>query len=359
MTEETRVSKDGLVEFCVRVFEKLGVPPPDARVSTDVLVLADLRNKGSHGVARLPRYVDGLRKGLMKPTNSARVVHKTETSALIDGGKSLGQVVGHMGMQLAIEMAKAHDMGFVTVRNSNHYGIAGYYSLMAAEEGCVGLSMTNAAPLVVPTFGRDAIFGTNPISISAPAEGDPFLLDMATSVVPRGKLEVHDREGKPLPPGWAVDSRGKGTTSPKEVLQNLATRAGGGILPLGGEGELYSGHKGYGLAMAVEVLCALLSGSPSALGTYVDESNANISHFFGAISVESFRPLREFKRDMQSLMDSVRGSPKADGCDHIYVHGEKGFSAQRDRLKHGIPLGPKVVESLKKIGGEFGVSWVA
>jgi len=358
MTAETRVPKDRLTAFCTTVFEKLGVPPVDARIATDVLVLADLRDKGSHGVARMPRYVDGLRKGLMMTTDHSSIVRETNTSALIDGGKSLGQVVGRKAMRLAIEKASSAGMGFVTVRNSNHYGIAGYYSLMAVEHGCIGLSMTNAAPLVVPTFGRDAVLGTNPIAIAAPAEGDPFLLDMATSVVPRGKLEVYDREGKNMPLGWAVGAKGTGTSDPKEVLQNFSTHGGGGILPLGGEGEQFSGHKGYGLAMAVEMLCAILSGSPFGLGTNVDESTTAIGHFFGAIKVEAFRPLADFRRDMRLFMEDIHRVPKAEGHEHIYVHGEKGFASQRDRIERGIPLGPKVVDSLKKIGDSTGVPWV-
>lgn len=359
MSAEIRVPAQALAGYCTTIFEKLGVPSRDATTVADVLVLADLRDKGSHGVARLPRYVDGIRKGQMNPIDKSQVLRETATSALVDGGKSLGQVVGRKAMNLAVDKAVANGVCFVTVRNSNHYGIAGYYAMMAVERGCIGISMTNAAPLVVPTFGRDAILGTNPISIAAPADGDPFLLDMATSVVPRGKLEVCNRDGKPMPRGWAVDSRGKGTEDANEVLQNLTKRGGGGILPLGGEGETFSGHKGYGLAMAVEVLCAALSGSALGPGTYVDESTANIGHFFGAIKIESFRPLPEFKRDMRAFMDAVRNSPKAEGHDRIYVHGEKGFAAHKNRMDDGIPLGPKVVDSLKKVGADVGVNWIA
>ena len=358
MVGEIRVAKDDLTRFCVAVFQKLGVPRRDAELATEVLIVADLRNKGSHGVARLARYVDGLKSGLMLPTDHSTIVHDTATTALIDGGKSLGQIAGLKGMDLAIRKAKAHGVGFVTVRNSNHYGIAGYYTLRALPHGCIGISMTNAAPLVVPTFGRDAILGTNPISIAVPADGEPFVLDMATSVVPRGKLEDHDRQGKPMPLGWAVDARGKGTTSPREVLQNLLKRVGGGILPLGGEGEEFSGHKGYGLALAVEILCAVLAGSAFGGSTYVDETSANVAHFFGALDVEAFRPLAELKRDLRRFLDSLKAGPKAEGHDRIYTHGEKGFAHERECLAKGIPLGPKVVESLKKVGGELGVPWI-
>jgi LDH2 family malate/lactate/ureidoglycolate dehydrogenase len=301
--------------------------------------------------------VDGLRKGIMVSSDQSKVVKETATTALIDGGKSLGQVVGHRGMALAIEKAKRSGTGFVSVRNSNHYGIAGYYSMMALEQGCIGISMTNAAPLVVPTFGRDAILGTNPISIALPADGEPFVLDLATSVVPRGKIEVYDRQNKVMPAGWAVDTRGRGTTDAKTVLAGLVQRSGG-ILPLGGEGEEHSGHKGYGLALAVELLCAALSGASFSLQTYGVE-RADIGHFFGAIDIEAFRPLADVKRDARAILDQLRHSPKADGHDRIYTHGEKGFAAERERREHGIPLGPKVVDALKKAGADLGVPWVA
>lgn len=357
MADEIRVNKDDLARFCVAGFEKLGVPRKDAEVCTAVLVVADLRDKGSHGVARLARYVEGLKTALMLPTDHSKVVHETATTALIDGGKSLGQIVGVKGMDLAIAKARKGGTGFVTVRNSNHYGIAGYYALRAVDRGCIGISMTNAAPLVVPTFGRDAILGTNPIAIAIPCDGEPFVYDAATSVVPRGKLEVYDRQNKPMPLGWAVDARGHGTTNAKEVLQNLIRRGGGGILPLGGADEEFGGHKGYGLALAVEILCGTLSASAFGGQTYVDEHSANVGHFFGAIDVAAFRPLSELKRDLRHYLDSVRGGVKADGHDRIYAHGEKGFAFERDCLKRGIPLGPKVVDSLKKVGEDLEVPW--
>lgn len=359
MVEFTRVKREDVVRFCIAVFEKLGVPRKDAQVVTEVLVLADLRNKDSHGVARLARYVEGLRSGLMLPTDHSKVVRETVTTALIDGERSLGQVVGKKGMELAIQKANANGTGFVTVRNSNHYGIAGYYALMAVDAGCIGISMTNAAPLVVPTFGRDALLGTNPISIAIPAEGEPFILDMATSVVPRGKLEVYDRLGKAMPVGWAVDEKGHVSQDPTRVLNNLKKRGGGGILPLGGEGEEFGGHKGYGLALAVEILCGTLSASAFGGQTYVNEQSANVGHFFGAIEVAAFRPLADMRRDLRRYLDSVQASPKAEGHDRIYVHGEKGFLYERRCLQEGIPIDAKTLASMKKIGGELGVPWFA
>src|SRR3989442_15447758 len=217
--------------------------------------------------------------------------------------------------------------------------------------------MTSAAQLVVRTFGGDAILGTNQVAIAVPADGVPFIYDAATSVVPRGKLEVYDRLGKPMPLGWAVDAKGHGTTNAREVLDNFKNRRGGGILPLGGEGEEFSGHKGYGLALAVELLCAALSASAFGGKTYVDEHSANVGHFFGAIDVTAFRPLDDLKAEVREYLDSLKGGPRAEGHDRIYTHGEKGFAFERDCLRRGIPLGPKVVDSLKKIGEQLGVPW--
>src|SRR6266480_4477602 len=324
----------------------------------DFLALADLRGIESHGVARLGRYVTGLKKGFMKPTDQSRIVKETKATALMDGGQSLGQVVGKRGMDLAIRKARDTAIGVVAVRNSNHYGIAGYYTLMALEHDLMGVSMTNAGPLVVPTFGRTAILGTNPISLAAPAKKEnAFVLDMATSTVPRGKVEVYNRLGQPMPHGWAVDETGRSSTDPKRVLNALANRLGGGLLPLGGEGEDLGGHKGYGLALMVDVLSGVLSGAATGLQVYADEQRPNVGHFFMALDPAAFRPLDEFRRDMDRLARELKDSPKAHGQDRIYVHGEKSFARMEKYRQEGIPLDPKVVENLKKIGADLGVPW--
>src|SRR4030042_3512700 len=208
--EKIIVEVDSLKAVCRQVFEKVDVPPADAEVTTDVLVQADLRGIGSHGVARLRRYFRGLQTGQMLARPQITVERETSTTALIDGGAGLGPPVGVRGMRKAIEKAEEMGVGFVAVRNSTHYGIAGYYAMMALEHDCIGISMTNSDVLVVPTFGRAAMLGTNPIAVAAPAGKErPFVLDMATSTVPRGKLEVYDRLEKPMPVGWATDEGGK------------------------------------------------------------------------------------------------------------------------------------------------------
>ncbi|MCX7680774.1 MAG: Ldh family oxidoreductase [Anaerolineae bacterium] len=363
--EAGRIYADPLRDFCTLVFQKLDVPEGDARVTADVLVTADLRGIDSHGVARLRRYVDGLRDGTIIARASERLVRETPTTALIDAGGGLGQPVSYRAMKLAIQKAQQYGSGFVAVRNSNHYGIAGYYAMMALEHDYIGFSMTNADVLVVPTFGRHAMLGTNPIAVAAPAGQErPFVLDMATSTVPRGKLEVYNRLGEPIPLGWATDEYGMPTDDAGKVLDNLKKRAGGGLLPLGGAGELMGGHKGYGLALWVDIFCAVLSGAAYADLVYPKAADgtplpANLGHFFGAWRVDGFRPVEEFKAAMDELQRRLKHAPRAEGESRIYIHGEKEYEETERRLREGIPLGPKVVADLRAIGEELGVRFPA
>jgi LDH2 family malate/lactate/ureidoglycolate dehydrogenase len=365
MAEKTgdTVWAEPLKDFCTRVFEKLGVPHDDAEVTSDVLVLANLRGIDSHGVARLKRYVDGLREGVMLARPKIEVLRETPTTALIDGGAGLGQPVGVQGMQLAVQKAKEMGVGFVAVRNSNHYGIAGYYALMALEHGMIGISSTNADVLVVPTFSRDALLGTNPIAVAVPAGQErAFVLDMATSTVPRGKLEVYDRLDKLIPLGWATDERGIPTNDAHRVLENFKTRAGGGLLPLGGAGEEFGGHKGYGLALLVDILCGVLplAGYANTIYPKTLEGKplpANVGHFLGAMRIDAFRPVDEFKATMDDIIHRLKDSAKAEGQDRIYIHGEKEFEMEEHRRKNGIPLDPKTVATMKQIAQELGMEY--
>ena len=361
--EQPIVQAEALKNFCVKIFQKLDVPKEDATVTADVLLAADLRGIPSHGVARLRRYVDGLRNGIMLAHPKITVVVETPSTATIDAGAGLGQPVAYAAMKKAIDKAKAVGSGFVTVRNSNHYGIAGYYAMMALDHDCIGISMTNADVLVVPTFGRNAMMGTNPIAVAAPAGKErPFVMDMATSTVPRGKLEVYDRLNKAMPLGWATDESGVSTQDAHRVLENFLKRAGGGLLPLGGEGEEFSGYKGYGLVMWVDIFCAVLSGAAYANLVYPKASDgkplpANLGHFFGAWRVDAFRPANEFKAAMDDLQRRLKDAPKAKGQERIYVHGEKEYEAAERYLKEGVPLNPKVADDLKTLGGELDVTY--
>ena len=365
MSNETKVQvqAEPLKGFCARVFEKLNVPEEDARITADVLVTADLRGIASHGVARLRRYVNGLRDGMMVAQPQVQVLTETPATALIDAGAGLGQPASYRAMQKAIQKARDYGAGFVTLRNSNHYGIAGYYAMMALEHDCIGISMTNAAVLVVPTFGRDAMLGTNPIAVAAPAgEERPFVLDMATSTVPRGKLEVYNRLEKPIPLGWATDETGTPTTDAGRVLENFKQRIGGGLLPLGGAGELLRGYKGYGLALWVDVFCAVLSGAAYADLVYPKAPDgkplpSKIGHFFGAWRVDGFRPVDEFKAAMDDLQRRLKNAPKAGDQTRIYIHGEKEYEEAERLSREGITLNPKVAADLRAIGEEMGVKY--
>ena len=352
-----------LFDFCTEVFLKMGVPPEDARVTTDVLVQANLRGIDSHGVARLIRYVKGLQKGVMIPIPEEKIIIETPTTVTIDAGSGLGQPVSYRAMETVIKKAKEFGCGFATVGNSNHFGIAGYYAMMALEHDMIGFCLTNAAVLVVPTFSRDSLYGTNPIALAVPAgEEQPWVLDMATSTVPRGKLEVYNRLEKPLPLGWATDELGLPTTDTARVLNNFVSLAGGGLLPLGGAGEELSGHKGYGLGIMVEILSAVLSGAAFLSAVYPKDEKgnplpANLGHFFGAWRLDAFREPARFKTDMDQLIRQLKGAKKAEGATRIYVHGEKEFEETERRRNQGIPLGKKVVTSLKEIAAELGIPY--
>jgi LDH2 family malate/lactate/ureidoglycolate dehydrogenase len=359
----TAVRPDALADFCRLVFEELNVAPDDARITADVLVRANLRGIDSHGVARLARYVNGLRDGVMVARPQETTVVETPTTVTLDAGAGLGQPVSYRAMTSAINKARQYGCGFATVRNSNHYGIAGFYAMMALEHDMIGISATNAAVLVVPTFGRDAVYGTNPIALAVPAEQErPLVVDMATSTVPRGKLEVYNRQEKPLPLGWATDEHGVPTTEAARVLDNFAQSAGGGLLPLGGAGEEFSGYKGYGMGLLVEVLSAVLPGAAFLSSVYPKDKDgrplpANLGHFFGAWRLDAFRPANEFKADLDRFIRELRGGNLAAGASRIYVHGEKEFEQADHRSEHGIPLEPKVEASLKQIAADLGVAY--
>lgn len=361
MTDQVTRSADDLKALCVRALCRVGVGEADAGITADVLVAADLRGVASHGVAHLRRYVDGLRAGTIVACPQERVVTETPATAALDAGAGLGPPVSCRAMHKAIEKAAAVGAGFVTVRNSNHFGIAGYYAMLALPYDCIGLALTNASPKAVPTFGRDAVLGTNPIAVAAPARRErPFVLDMATTTVPLGRLEIADRLGKPLPAGWAIDRDGLPAVDAHRALEEFRRNAGGGLLPLGGVGEALSGHKGYGLAVAVEVFSALLSGAAFATLTYPrtwegQPLAANLGHFFGAWRIDAFRPPDEFRAAMDELQQLLKNAPKAAGQERIYIHGEKEDEALERSLKEGIRLRPQLAADLDALALELGL----
>lgn len=362
MDQEIFVNADKLRQFVQEVFIKHDVPKEDAWTVADNLVAADLRGIPSHGVARLERYVKGIKDSLFNPVTKMTTEVETNSTATLNANDGMGQAAGKAGMELAIEKAKKNGAGFVTVCHSNHYGIAAYYAMMALEHNMIGISMTNSAPLVVPTYGKEITTGTNPISIAAPALNEyPFVLDMATSTVPRGKLEVYNRQEKPLPAGWATDEHGVGTADASLVLKNLIERNGGGLLPLGGEGELLGGHKGYGLSLVVDILSGVLSGG--SFGRHVYEKKdgkpqpANVCHFFGALDIKGFRNVDDFKKTLDGYIKELKGLPKASNQNRIFIHGEKEFENTKKLAETGVPLHPKTAGTLRFIAGECGLTF--
>ena len=357
MSQKTRVERGKLEQFCAEVFMKLGLLRDEAVDSAEILVAADSRGIESHGVGRLWRYKNGLQRGIMSGGVRPTVLRETPLSLVLDANGAMGLSLSKKTMARVIEKAKLSGAAFSSVRNSNHFGIAGYYAEMAARQDMIGIGMTNTAALGVPTFGRKAMFGTNPIAVSIPAHGGKmFTLDMSTTVVTRGKIEVYERENKPLPLGWAVNTKGKGTTDAHSLLEDMLYQRGGGILPLGGEGELFSGYKGYGLAVLVDIMTAILSGG--VFGQAVRDSaatSARVCHFFGAIRLDLFRDPEELKSDMDRLLSELEHAEPAEGCSRVYYAGLKEHEAEALSNRIGVPLSEKVAAQLRQIGEELEV----
>lgn len=349
-----RFKEEDLQDFVVRYMTKLGVPEHDAKTVGQVLVCADVRGVESHGMHRLGSYY-GMRisKGWLDPVTPYKVITETHSTALLDGGNGLGQVVGQHAMELAIQKARCEGIGAVTVRNSNHYGIAGYYAMMALKEDMIGLSLTNSQPLVAPTYGRTAVLGTNPIAIAAPSgKHYPYLLDMATSAVAYGKIQVYEKKHEHIPIGWGIDEEGQATNDPSKIKPG----GHGALLPLGGM-DITAGYKGYGLALLVEILCSMLSGGNflTKVGGPGKPEPTGVSHFFMAINIDSFRPIVDFKNSMDEMFQLLKNSPIAIGRDEILVAGEKEFEYAAYNEEHGVPLIKPIVEDLRKEGERVGV----
>jgi len=351
------VRREHLETFCQRVFQSLHLSERDARTAAAVLVAADARGIPSHGVARLWRYVNGLQTGAMLPHAPVETLVDTPSSIVIHAHGAMGAPVSVRVMERVIDKAGSNGAAFGCVRDSNHFGIAGYYAMLALDADMLGIAMTNTAALGVPTFGRQVMYGTNPLAFAAPADEErAFVLDMSTTVVTRGKIEVHDRLGRELPAGWAVDKAGRPATDARSLLDDMLHRLGGGILPLGGIGEALGGHKGYGLAVLVDILCAVLCGAP--FGPELSDTEASsgrVSHFFGAIGIDRFRDPREFRRDMDRLLRGLRTCAPAAGAERVYFAGQKEFEKEAECLRMGIPLLRQTYDQICTIGDERGV----
>ncbi|MFW9903949.1 MAG: Ldh family oxidoreductase [Candidatus Thorarchaeota archaeon] len=344
-----------LHNFMQDVFTGLKVPKKDAKICADVLLSSDLRGIESHGVQRLKMYYDRIIAEIQKPVTNFEIIKESETTALVDAGHGMGHVVSHQAMELAIKKAKKYGTGAVAVKNSTHYGIAGYYALMAIKEGMIGITLTNARPSIAPTFGVEPMLGTNPLTIGCPTDEEfPFLIDCATSITQRGKIEVLARTETPSPSGWVIDTTGEQSTDTVEILDKLM-KGTAALLPLGGAGELLGGHKGYGYGTAVEIIAAALTGGPFMKDLTL-EKGYKLGHFFLAINIESFIPLTTFKKIAGSIVRALRNSQKAPGEPRIYSAGEKEYEMEIQRRKTGIPVNSSILQDLMVMREMLGLS---
>ncbi len=358
MEEVTYIPINVIEDFIVDVFEGLGTPWEDARICADVLIASDLRGIESHGVGRLKYYYDRIQAGVQSIQTEMEIVRQTETTAVVDGHHGMGHVIAYRSMRLAMDKAKQYGLGAVAVRNGTHFGIAGYYPLMAAKEGMIGLCVTNARPAIVPTFGAEPMLGTNPIAFAAPSDLEfPFCFDGATSISQRGKIEVAARAEKPVPEGWVVDDQGEPLTDAAQILADL-DQARAAFLPLGGAGELFAGYKGYDLATIVEILSASLCEGAflkDLLGLAPDGSRRPymLGHFFLAIDIERFVPLEVSKRITGGILRALQASRKAPGQERIYVAGEKEYEMEETVRERGVPVNRNLRRELQIMRDEL------
>ena len=347
---------DQLNQLCNDAFQKFGFNADEAKTITDVLLLSDVYGIESHGMQRMYRYYKSIQKGMIDINAKGDVVFETPVSAVIDGHDGMGQVIGRKAMEMAIEKAKTTGIGMVVVRNSNHYGIAGYYAKLACEQGLIGLSCTNTNPIMVPTYGRTAMLGTNPIAVAMPAEPYPFFFDASTTVVTRGKLEVYNKAGKALHDGWALNKDGHPSNDAADVLGNIAAHKGGGIMPLGGSTEDTGSHKGYGWAMVCELFSSILS-----MGTTSDQTGkggkGGICHGFMAINPGIFGDAEGIKAHLSAYLEALRNAPKADGQTRIYTHGEKEVEAQARLMAEGIPVNDNTMVEVLELCNYLGLDF--
>lgn len=351
---------DTMEKFMTDVFKGLGVPEKDARICADILITSDKRGIDSHGIGRLKSiYYDRIKEGIQYPVTNFDIVREGPATAVIDGHDGMGHVIGKKSMDLAIEKARRCGMGMVAVRNSTHYGICGYFLLMAAEAGMIGITGTNARPSIAPTFGVENMLGTNPLTFGMPTDEDfPFILDCATSVAQRGKIEVYARAGKEVPEGWVIGEDGNPKTDSRQILVDLV-KGTAALAPLGGIGEETAGYKGYGYATVVEILSAALQGGAFLKGLlgYHDGKKVpyHLGHFFIVIDINAFTELEAFKKTTGDILRELRDSRKAPGQERIYTAGEKEYRAWLERKDKGVPVGSVLQQEMITMRNELGL----
>ena len=350
-------SAEALSCCCRDIFVKFGFSLEEAEKITDVLMLADLYGIQSHGTQRLIRYHKSIKKGCVRLDAKPEIVFETPVSAVIDGHSGMGQLTSIFAMERAIEKAKQVGMAFVTVRNSNHYGIAGYYTKMACDKGLIGICTTNSESIMVHTGAKQAVLGSNPIAFAMPAEPYPFWFDAATTVVPKGKLEVYHKADKSLGREWATDENGEECRDARRVLACIDEKKGvGGILPIGGRSEESGSHKGYGFSMICELLSAITSGGATS-NHHVRKpgQGAGTCHSFIVIDPAIFGDPDGMKAHLSEFLSELRGAKRADESVPIYTHGEKEALALRHRMEHGIEVDVSTVAEMMEICRELGM----
>lgn len=338
-----------LERFCIDSFKNFSFSEDESKIITDVLLTSDKFGIESHGMQRISRYHKGIQKGLIKVDAVPEVIFETPVTAVLDAHDGMGQLVAYKAMNMAIEKAKKSGIAIVSVRNSNHYGIAGYYAKMASDEGLMGMSCTNSEAIMVPTFGKKAMLGSNPIAVAMPADPYPFLFDASTSVVTRGKLEMYNKAEKELPAGWALDAQGKPSKNAGEVLGNIVGKRGGGIVPLGGNEELTGSHKGYGYGMLCEIFSSIFSMGVTSDKCCTFKDRNGICHGFAAIDPAIFGNAEDIKAHFSEFLETLRQSPKAEGVERIYTHGEKEILAEKERRENGIPVNDNTMVELANL----------
>lgn len=356
----TFIPFDGVESFLIKVMVKAGIPEADARIVADVLIQADKFGFDSHGVNRLkPIYLDRIKEGIQHEVTSYEIVREGPTTAVINGHNGMGHVIAYHAMKLAIKKAREFGMGMVAVRNSTHYGFAGYYPLMAVKENMIGITGTNARPSIAPTFGVENMLGTNPLTFGMPTDEDfPFLLDCATSIFQRGKIEMYARENKELPKGLVIDEHGHSKTNSREVLEDLI-KGRAALAPLGGIGEETAGYKGYGYATVVEILSAALQqGAFMKMLMGIKDGKKvpyPLGHFFIVIDVGAFTEADDFKKTTGDILRELRASRKMPGHDRIYTAGEKEYLTWMERKDKGVPFNDALLEEFRGLCREYGL----
>jgi L-2-hydroxycarboxylate dehydrogenase (NAD+) len=357
---ENHFTYQALKTFTLQIFEKIGCNRAQAELATEVLLAADLRGIDSHGIARLSGYVRLWEAKRINSNPFIKIVHETPSTAVVDGDQGLGLVVAPHAMRVAIEKAEKAGTGWVAVRNSNHFGIAGHHAMMALNHDMIGIAMTNASPLVAPTFSVERLLGTNPIAVAIPADKQPpFVADFATTTAANGKLEILQRKNLDAPVGWIQDKVGAPSTNAHELKE------GGALIPLGSDRE-HGSHKGFCLGAWVDIFSAVLSGANygpwvppfvSFLAPPADPVGEGIGHFFGAMRVDAFRPAGEFKKHMDNWITRFRSAKTIEKEDRVIIPGDPEREMEVIRLASGIRLNGKVIEDLKVLGEKFGVKF--